>query len=68
MLTSLRALEDDVLGGVTGIRLAVRHCEKECPQAFHSVEVRQTIKQNVSRIERALNVYVQAEKYKDSEP
>ena len=67
-MISLRALEDDVRGGITGIRLAVRYCEKECPKAFHSIEVRQTIQHNVSRIERALKVYVQAEKSRSSEP
>lgn len=58
----------DIRNGLQGIKLAVRHCERECPQLFHSVEVRQTIAHNVKRIERALKVYVSSQDSRRSQP
>lgn len=66
-MISLRSLEDDVLGGTTGVKQALLHCDKDCPKTFHNIEVRQTILHHLSRIERALKVYVSHQKSQSAE-
>ena len=53
---TLDDLAHEVRNGLGGIKLAIRHCDKDCPNLFHKTEVRQTIVHNCNRIERALIV------------
>jgi nitrogen-specific signal transduction histidine kinase len=54
---TLDDLVHEIRNGLQGIKLATKHCEKNCPQVFHNVEVRIEIKHHANRIERALKVY-----------
>jgi len=66
-MTLLNELVHDIRNAIGGIKLALRHCKNDCPRPFHSVETKQLIKHHVSRIERALNLYVSSEKSRNSQ-
>ena len=57
-------LAHEIRNGLQGIKQATNYCKKNCPKTFHNVEVRAEITHHANRIERALKVYVAAEKTK----
>ena len=50
-------LAHEIRNSIGGIKLALRHCNNDCPRVFHNIEVRQEIIHHVARMERALIVY-----------
>ena len=64
-MTRLDDLEHEVLNATTSMRLATNRCEQHrCPLGFHNLKVVQDLRHHISRIERAMKVYVASQKTK----
>ena len=58
-------LVHEVRNGVQGAKGALLYCNKDdCPMGYGRVEVIQEIKHHLNRIDRAMRMYVAAEKAK----